>query len=344
MIQHALINPKYSDVIEDGDNEFIESEQDDGRCIKQSYTVAADKVGQRLDKVAASVFTEFSRAILQGFISEGELTVNGKAAKPKQALKLADVLLLQTMLTPHDDAQPENIPLAVVYEDDSVLVIDKPAGLVVHPGAGNATGTLVNALLYHYPNQAHLPRAGLVHRIDKDTTGLLIIAKTASAQLDLTRQLKDKSVYRHYQCVVAGNAVDIAKYRTIDAAIARHTSQRTKMAVRAGGKVAITHITNITALHDEFCLLDIALETGRTHQIRVHLSHVGHGIIGDKTYPNRAKIGSLTEIQKTAVQQFSRQALHAHTLGFTHPETGEPIKVSTPLPADMAQLVAVLAS
>ena len=231
----------------------------------------------------------------------------------------------------------------MVYEDDDVLVINKPVGMVVHPGAGNQTGTLVNALLYHYPQQHHLPRAGLVHRIDKDTSGLLLIGKTKPAQLALMEQLKDKSVYRHYQCVVAGDAASLSRHRRIDAPIGRHRNQRTKMTVMTAGREAVTHLLNVTALNGNYCLLDVGLETGRTHQIRVHLSHVTYPIVGDRVYGGRRQLrAGLTEAQRQAINNFPRQALHAYTLGFVHPTTGEDIEVTTPLPEDMQQLMAVL--
>lgn len=304
-------------------------------------------VGMRLDRLAAQVFTEFSRAVLQGWITTGALTVNGITHKPKYSVKAGDMISLNTNLQAHSADLPEDIALDICYEDEDVLVINKPAGLVVHPGAGNRTGTLVNALLYHYPNQAHLPRAGLVHRIDKDTTGLLMVAKTARAQLTLIEALKHKQVYRHYQCVVVGTLPELSRHRLIDAPIARHPTLRTKMAVRSEGKAAITHLQNITPLGQHHCLLDVSLETGRTHQIRVHLSHLGHGLVGDKVYPPPLKKGMLKDLDKqtqTLLTTFPRQALHAHTLGFNHPADGRLITVHAPVPDDMQQLIDSLAT
>lgn len=323
------------------DEGVLDDELSSSKAVTLSYEVGETEVGQRLDKLASARFSEFSRASLQKFIENGELLVNGVAVKPKYAVKMGDVLCLQTVLREHSADLPENIPLEICYEDDDVLVINKPAGMVVHPGAGNATGTLVNALLYHYPAQAHLPRAGLVHRIDKDTTGLLLVAKTAKAQLDLIEQLKEKSVYRHYQCVVAGTLPTLAAHRTIDLPIARHPRERTKMAVRQGGKTAVTHLTNITPLNERYCLLDVALETGRTHQIRVHLSHVGHALVGDRVYGTRQP-KAINQAERELLLAFSRQALHAHTLGFRHPVTGKSVEVAAALPEDMRQLVLAL--
>lgn len=215
------------------------------------------------------------------------------------------MLHLSTTLQQHSEDQPENIDIDVVYEDDDVLVINKPVGMVVHPGAGNQTGTLVNALLYHYPQQHHLPRAGLVHRIDKDTSGLLLIGKTKPAQMALMEQLKDKSVYRHYQCVVAGDQASLLRHRRIDAPIGRHRTQRTKMTVMTAGREAVTHLLNVTPLNDNYCLLDVGLETGRTHQIRVHLSHVTHPLVGDRVYGGRRQLrAGLTEAQRQAISNF----------------------------------------
>ena len=328
---------------EHGDDEVSVAGQAVPVLIDMTHTVVEDEAGLRIDKIASKIFTDFSRVQLQGWITDGSLLYNGSAQKPKIRVKAGDVLHLTTTLEQHSEDQPENIAIDVVYEDDDVLVINKPVGMVVHPGAGNQTGTLVNALLYHYPQQHHLPRAGLVHRIDKDTSGLLLIGKTKPAQLALMEQLKDKSVYRHYQCVVAGDAASLSRHRRIDAPIGRHRNQRTKMTVMTAGREAVTHLLNVTALNGNYCLLDIGLETGRTHQIRVHLSHITYPIVGDRVYGGRRQLrAGLTEAQRQAINNFPRQALHAYTLGFVHPTTGEDIEVTTPMPEDMQQLMAVL--
>ncbi len=326
--------------MDDADESFGD-EAFTGERVSLKHTATDSDVGQRLDKFASSVFTDFSRANLQRFIEAGELSVNGQAVKPKHAIRAGDVLVLDTVLENHSVDLPEDIAIDVIYEDETVLVINKPAGMVVHPGAGNRSGTLVNALLFHYPNQAHLPRAGLVHRIDKDTTGLLVVARTKTAQLDLTEQLKSKSVYRHYQCVALGAPYDILRHATIDAPIGRHSTQRTKMAVRDTGKPAVTHITAAKGLHERYSLLDVQLETGRTHQIRVHLAHCGHPLVGDKVYGTSPRAG-LTTDQREALLNFPRQALHAYRLGFIHPVSGEHLQFMAPLPEDMQALIAVL--
>ena len=330
------------DQIDDNDETQIAG-QPVPEIIDISHTVSEEESGLRIDKLASQVFTDFSRGQLQGWIGEGSLLCNDSVEKPKYRCKTGDVLHLSTTLQQHSEDQPENIAIEVVYEDDTVLVINKPVGMVVHPGAGNQIGTLVNALLYHYPQQHHLPRAGLVHRIDKDTSGLLLIGKTKPAQMALMEQLKDKTVYRHYQCVVAGDQASLMRHRRIDAPIGRHRNQRTKMTVMTAGREAVTHLLEITPLNGNYCLLDVGLETGRTHQIRVHLSHISYPIVGDRVYGGRRQLrAGLTEAQRQAISNFPRQALHAYSLGFVHPATGEDIEVTTSIPTDMQQLIAVL--
>ena len=341
----GLMDEEIEDDDESGDED--QSSQLPGQRVLEvidvTHTVTEKESGLRIDKLASQVFTDFSRGQLQGWITDGSLLCNGKVERPKYRVKTADVLHLSTTLQQHSEDQPENIAIEVVYEDEAVLVINKPVGMVVHPGAGNQTGTLVNALLYHYPQQHHLPRAGLVHRIDKDTSGLLLIGKTKPAQMALMEQLKDKSVYRHYQCVVAGDQASLRRHQRIDAPIGRHRNQRTKMTVMTAGREAVTHLLKITPLNENYCLLDVGLETGRTHQIRVHLSHIGHPIVGDRVYGGRRQLrAGLSEEQRQTIGNFPRQALHAYALGFVHPITDEDIEVTVPIPKDMQRLIAVL--
>lgn len=311
--------------------------------IAKHYTAQAADAGKRVDQVAANVFSEFSRKQLQDWLQSGELTINGEAQKPKYRLKGGEKLQLTTILTNHSEDLPEKMPLDVRYTDDDVLVLNKPVGLVVHPGAGNWTGTLVNGLLYHYPSLQTLPRAGLVHRIDKDTSGLILVAKNKPAQLTLMAQLKDKHVYREYQAIVCDKNQQLYTGLTINAAIARHPSQRTKMSVQATGKSAVTHIQQVTPLVGSFVLVHIRLETGRTHQIRVHMAHVGCPLVGDAVYGNgKLPLQGLTVKQQQAVCNFNRQALHAHKLGFTHPSTGKQVAVTAKLAPDMANLLVQL--
>lgn len=314
--------------------------------IVENHRVNKAQIGERIDKIAASVFSDYSREQIKNWLESGELTVNGAPQKPKYRLKPDDVLMLKASLAEHQQDLPEDIPLDILYEDEAVLVINKPVGLVVHPGAGNWSGTLVNALLYHYPQSRTLPRAGLVHRIDKETSGLMVVAKDSQSQLHLIDQLKDKSVYRLYQAIVLAAASELARHRSIDAPIGRHPTQRTKMAVVGNGKPAITHLEKIQAITEAVSLVSVRLETGRTHQIRVHLSNLGFPLLGDPLYGSARKnallLNTLDAAQKSVVQNFHRQALHAFELGFIHPKTGEPIKVQAPLPEDMQNLLDIL--
>lgn len=349
-------NPKIESVAESGidDDDIADATSFDdtdashqSTRIEQQYTVTDADIGERVDKIAVTAFADFSREQIKTWLDTGELTVNGKPEKPKYRLKKGDHLQLSATPASQQDDLPEDIAIDILYEDDSVMVINKPVGMVVHPGAGNWTGTLVNALLYHYPESRTLPRAGLVHRIDKETSGLMVVAKDSQSQLHLINQLKDKSVYRHYLAVVFGNKTDLLKHRTIDAPIGRHPTQRTKMAVIGSGKPAITHLEKITQITDGVSLVDVSLETGRTHQIRVHLSHLGFPLIGDSVYGSTRKYQilqkNLNDEQRDILQHFNRQALHAYELGFIHPKTGEKIEVTAPLPSDMQQLIEQLA-
>lgn len=311
--------------------------------------------GERLDKATTQILAqnstqslgEFSREQIKDWLESGELQINGQTQKPKYRLKQGDILTLNATVADQQADLPENIPLDILYEDESVLVINKPADMVVHPGAGNWSGTLVNALLYHYPASRALPRAGLVHRIDKQTTGLLIVAKDSQSQLHLINQLKDKSVYRHYQALVLASPTELKTHHTIDAPIARHPTQRTKMAVVSGGKNAVTHLEKVTPICEGLSLVNLRLETGRTHQIRVHLSHLGFSLLGDPVYGSARRMAILLknldknqdDTQKALVQNFDRQALHAYELGFIHPKSGELVTVIAPLPNDMQELI-----
>lgn len=306
--------------------------------------------GERLDKATTQILTndlgEFSREQIKDWLESGELQINGQTQKPKYRLKQGDILTLNATVADQQADLPENIPLDILYEDESVLVINKPADMVVHPGAGNWSGTLVNALLYHYPASRALPRAGLVHRIDKQTTGLLIVAKDSQSQLHLINQLKDKSVYRHYQALVLASPTELKTHHTIDAPIARHPTQRTKMAVVSGGKNAVTHLEKVTPICEGLSLVNLRLETGRTHQIRVHLSHLGFSLLGDPVYGSARRMAmllkNLDDTQKTLAQNFNRQALHAYELGFIHPKSGELVTVIASLPKDMQDLINIL--
>mgnify|MGYP002661648317 CR=1 FL=1 len=297
-------------------------------------------LGQRIDQVAATIWSDFSREKLKQWLKEGHLLVNGNSVKPKYKCEGFELLTLEVELEAQTRSLPEDIPLDIVYEDEHILVLNKPADLVVHPAAGHPDGTLLNALLFHVPGLIDVPRAGIVHRLDKDTTGLMVVAKTLEAHTSLVDQLQARSVGRTDEAIVIGVSTSGA---TIDAPIGRHRNQRTKMTVMTAGREAVTHLLNVTPLNDNYCLLDVGLETGRTHQIRVHLSHITYPIVGDRVYGGRRQLrAGLTEAQRQAINNFPRQALHAYTLGFVHPTTGEDIEVTTPIPEDMQQLMAVL--
>ena len=287
-------------------------------------TIPLEMAGLRLDQALARLLPGESRSRLARLIEEGHVTVDGEAAASRRKLKSGEAVDVDLVARPADAAfRPEAIALAVVFEDEDLLVIDKPAGLVVHPGSGNWAGTLLNALLHHAPATRELPRAGIVHRLDKDTSGLLVVAKNERAQADLVRQLQARSVKRAYLALVRGR---IEGPGTVDAPIGRHPVQRTKMAVVEGGKPAVTHY-RVREAFERHTLLECDLETGRTHQIRVHLASLGHPLEGDPVYAGRGP------------KRLARQALHAWKLAFRHPRTGETLRFLSPVPADLQALL-----
>ena len=293
-------------------------------------TAPADCGGVRLDHVLAALLPEHSRNRLQGWIRDGRVQVDGRVVnEPKHKLRGGESIRVEAAADPQAAAaMAEDIPLDIVYEDAALIVIDKPAGLVVHPAAGNWSGTLMNALLHHAPQLANVPRAGIVHRLDKDTSGLLVVAKTLAAQTDLVRQLQARTVKRDYQALARGA---VERGGTVDAPIGRHPTQRTKMAVVIGGKPARTHY-RVVERFGNCTLIECSLETGRTHQIRVHLEHIGHPLVGDPVYGRR-----LNRVPRGPA--FDRQFLHARKLGLVHPETGKPMVWKSPLPEDMEDLL-----
>ncbi|WP_439036115.1 23S rRNA pseudouridine(1911/1915/1917) synthase RluD [Acinetobacter sp. PC34] len=296
-------------------------------------------LGQRIDQVAATIWSDFSREKLKQWLKEGHLLVNGNSVKPKYKCEGFELLTLEVELEAQTRSLPEDIPLDIVYEDEDIIVVNKPVGMVVHPGAGNSSGTLVNALLHHYPKSAELTRAGLVHRIDKDTSGLLVVAKNLEAQFSLSKQLAKKTVYRVYDLIVYGNVIAGG---TVDEPIKRHPVDRVKMAVLPGGKDAVTHY-NVKERFQHFTRIQARLETGRTHQIRVHFSYIGFGLVGDPVYMPRVRVPvGATELLDETLRGFRRQALHAAELGLKHPRTGDEMLFKAPWPADLATLVDVL--
>ncbi len=305
--------------------------------LHHALIVPQGAAGRRLDQALAQLLPQHSRSRIQGWIEAGLVTVDSVAARePSARLRGGEAIAVTEALDPRATPfAPEALPLSITFEDAAILVLDKPAGLVVHPGSGNWDGTLLNALLHHAPTLAALPRAGIVHRLDKDTSGLMVVAKTPEAQTDLVRQLQARSVSREYLAVVHG---DLTRATTVDAPIGRHPTQRTSMAVVATGKPARTHI-DVVARFGAATLVACRLETGRTHQIRVHLTALGHPLLGDPTYRGRrAAAATLPSIARA----FGRQALHAQKLGLVHPVTRAQLHWEAPPPPDFASLVAAL--
>ncbi len=298
------------------------------RCL--SLNVPAECAGLRLDQVLARLCPQHSRSRLQGWIRDGRVTVAGMpATEVKTRLWGGEQIeVVEAADERQLSSQPENIALDVVFEDEQLIVIDKPAGLVVHPGSGNWRGTLLNALLYHAPELERIPRAGIVHRLDKDTSGLMVVARTPEAQTDLVRQLQARTVKRYYYALARGI---LERGGTLDAPLGRHARQRTRMAVIQRGKPARTHYRVVERFLD-CTLLECALETGRTHQIRVHLESIGHPLVGDPVYGAGAS-------RVPGGPAFARQALHARRLGLIHPHSGKTMLWKSELPADMAQLI-----
>lgn len=308
--------------------------------IQKNFTVPTEYHGQRVDAALAQLLPEYSRSLITGWIKDGSVLLNQKKCKPKEKALSGDLIEVQVAITPIDTrCQPEDIPLNIAYEDDDVLVINKPAGLVVHPGAGNRQHTLVNALLHHTPSLEQLPRAGIVHRLDKDTTGLLIVAKNLIAYTALTRQMQERDIQRHYITLVQGHVISGS---TIDTNFGRHPKNRLKMSVLKQGRQAITQFS-VKKQYQEFTLLDVRLMTGRTHQIRVHLSHINHPVVGDQLYSSRMKFpANAEESLRNQLQEFKRQALHASSISFFHPVTGKELTLTAPLPDDFQQLLNAL--
>ncbi|MDO5686733.1 MAG: 23S rRNA pseudouridine(1911/1915/1917) synthase RluD [Neisseria sp.] len=323
----------YSQEIDEAD---YNEESENGAEIQ--LEIPHEYAGFRLDAALAALLPDFSRARLSACIKDGAVTLNGNNAPPKTRLIGGESIKLT--ITPSEEVgafAAEDIPLNIVYEDDAVLVLDKSAGLVVHPAAGNWSGTLLNALLFHRPALREVPRAGIVHRLDKDTSGLLVVAKTIAAQTHLVRQLQARSVKRIYRAIANGLIPYDGKIETL---IGRNPHNRLKMAVlKFGGKEAITHITVLErfAAHT---YVECALETGRTHQIRVHLREAGHPLAGDPLYGNPRH--PCDDAIKDLVKNLHRQALHAHRLSFIHPSSGEEMSFQAALPEDMKTLLAAL--
>jgi len=293
--------------------------------------VPAEQAGQRLDQALAALLPDYSRSRLKAWIDAGEVLVDGAVLRPRDKVSGGETVSIAATLVEETDAVAQAIPLELVHEDRHVFVINKPAGLVVHPGAGNPDQTLQNALLALDSKLAALPRAGIIHRLDKDTSGLLVVAKTLEAQTALVRQLQARTVSRRYLAVVLGAAPESG---TVETPIGRHPTQRTRMASVATGKPAVTHYRTLRR-GDGWTLVECRLETGRTHQIRVHMDAIGHPLLGDPVYGPRRTPALLVQ----RIGDFARQALHAWRLGLVHPQTGLPMSWEAPPPADFQELL-----
>ncbi|MGF6494475.1 23S rRNA pseudouridine1911/1915/1917 synthase [Luteibacter sp. 621] len=308
--------------------------------VRHEATVPLTAAGRRFDQSLAEMFPDYSRSRLTAWIKEGKVLLNGAPAAPRQLLHGGEAVVLEAELASEvGDAQPEDIALDVVYEDDDLLVVDKPVGLVVHPGAGNPAGTMLNALLHRLPALAEIPRAGIVHRLDKDTSGLMVVAKTIAAQTALVKMLSEHDVHRQYEAIVLGTMVAGG---TVDEPLGRHQHDRLKQGIRdeeQGGKRAVTHY-RVRERFRAHTVLQCNLETGRTHQIRVHMAHIGHPLVGDQLYGNGLRLprGASDELIG-ALRGFKRQALHAEQLAFIHPVTGEELSFTSPRPADQEALI-----
>jgi 23S rRNA pseudouridine1911/1915/1917 synthase len=310
-----------------------------GARVERVLHIPAEQAGRRLDQALAELMPDLSRSRLARWIEEGQVRLDGAPCRRRDKVWGGEEVRVVAVAEPRGECLPQAIPIDVLYEDEALLVVNKPAGLVVHPAAGNPDGTLQNALLHHAPGLDRLPRSGIVHRLDKDTSGLLVVAKTLAAHRDLVEQLQRRTVHREYRALVNGV---LPAGGTVDAPIGRHPVHRKRMAVVARGREAVSHyrVLERFAAHT---LLAVTLETGRTHQIRVHMAHVRHPLVGDKTYGGRPRPPwGVSDALAIALRGFPRQALHATALGLEHPVSGEPLHWEVPLPEDLAALLELL--
>ncbi|WP_409424981.1 23S rRNA pseudouridine(1911/1915/1917) synthase RluD [Pseudoalteromonas sp. RW-H-Ap-1] len=309
--------------------------------ISLQADVPTDLGGKRLDQVLAQLFPDYSRSRIKTWILDDKITVDGEIFNtPREKLLGGEVVNVETTIEAPREYEAQDIKLNIVYEDDDILVINKPMGLVVHPGAGNPNGTVLNALLHYYPEIINVPRAGIVHRLDKDTTGLMVVAKTIQAQTHLVKALQKRENFtREYEALCNGT---MTAGGMVEKAIGRHPTQRTHMAVHEMGKPAITHY-RVAEKFRAHTRLRLRLETGRTHQIRVHMAHLNHPLIGDQSYGGRPRPpkGATPELFEL-LRSFRRQALHAVKLSIAHPITGEMMTWQAPIPDDMVQMTQAL--
>ncbi len=301
-------------------------------------TVPTELAGNRIDSALVVLWPQFSRTRFKHWLEQGQVTLNQQPCKAKDKVRGGETLHVQAHTPRTEKWSAQALPLTILHEDDALLVINKPAGLVTHPAPGHYDGTLVNALIHHAPQLQSLPRAGLIHRLDKDTSGLLVVAKTLSAHHTLVKALQAREIKRHYEAIVKGVLTGGGR---IETPMGRHPKDRLRMCVRTTGKIAITHYRVLTrfAAHTHIA---VQLETGRTHQIRVHMAHLHHPIVGDPVYGTATPGKNLAAPVRDALSQFKRQALHAKCLGLTHPLTNAYCEWIAPLPSDMQHLLDVL--
>jgi 23S rRNA pseudouridine1911/1915/1917 synthase len=310
-------------------------------AIQHQLTIPLEHAGQRLDQVLAELLTEYSRTRLKEWIEAGQVLVNGARLRPKDKVIGGEKVEINATVADAVNVAPQQIDLNVVHQDRHVLVIDKAAGLVVHPGAGNATGTLQNALLHFDAKLAQVPRAGIVHRLDKDTSGLMVVARTLEAHTALVKAIEAREVEREYEAICVGVMTGGG---VVDAPIGRHPVERVRMAIRQDGREAVTHYRVVRRFRGH-THVRLKLESGRTHQIRVHMAHIHYPLVGDRVYGGRLLLpkGAGPELIE-ALRGFKRQALHAARLAFAHPVSGKPVECESALPEDMRQLLVVLGS
>ncbi len=302
-------------------------------------SIPEELAGKRLDQALSQLYPEHSRSRIQSWIKSGDVSVNNKNYKQRDEVKVGDVIEINTEINSIEKHQAEAIELEIIHEDDAIIVINKPSGLVVHPGAGNPNHTLVNALLHFDKNLDKLPRAGIIHRLDKETTGVMVIARTLESHTYLVNELQKRDIKRKYQAIVCGQLVSGG---SIDNKMGRHPVHRTKMAVTNSGKSATTHY-RIIKKYQHYTHLDVQLETGRTHQIRVHMSHIKHPIVGDPVYGNNKSVKKGVDSSlRDFIKIFKRQALHAYSLELPHPVTGSRMQFNAELPDDINSLITAL--
>lgn len=308
--------------------------------VQLTATVSENQLGQRLDQALAEMFPNYSRSRIKEWILDRRVQVNGIVNdKPKEKVLGGEQIVIDVAIAEDTRYEPQDIPLDIVYEDDDIIVINKPRDRVVHPGAGNPDGTVLNALLHYYPPIVDVPRAGIVHRLDKDTTGLMVVAKTIPAQTRLVESLQLREITREYEAIAIGH---MTSGGTVDEPISRHPTKRTHMAVHPLGKSAVTHyrIMEHFRVHTR---LRLRLETGRTHQIRVHMAHITHPLVGDQVYGGRPRLPKgASDDFIAALRKFDRQALHATMLRLYHPISGIEMEWHAPIPQDMVELIAAM--